>query len=214
MAQGEDPAAQRQVNRDEHARRRLTPTFAELCDRFLKEHVGAKRKAGTTVGYEILLRKHAVPSLGPKKADAVTRADLVRLHLAMRATPHTANRLLAVVGSMYGFAGKAELVLGGHNPSRGIERYREEGRERYLSTDELRRLGQALEVGEREGLPWTVSLDQPKSKHMAKNATKQRVHLDRHAAATIRLLLLTGARVQEILTLAGGRPRTRPVAAV
>ena len=119
----------------------------------------------------------------------------------MRATPHNANRLIAVIGSMYGFAAKAETVPAGLNPSRGIEKYREDGRERYLSTDELRRLGHALEVGEREGLPWVIDREQPKAKHIAKSAAEQRVLLDRHAAAAIRLLLLTGARVQEVLKL-------------
>lgn len=201
VAQGEDPAARRQSNRDEHARLRQAPTFAELCDRFLQDHVGAKRKARTAVGYETLLRKHAVAALGAKKAEAITRSDVARLHLAMRATPHNANRLIAVIGSMYSFAAKAELVPAGLNPSRGIERYREDGRERYLSTEELRRLGRALDVGEREGLPWVLNLDQPKAKHIAKSAAEQRVSLDRHAAAAIRLLLLTGARVQEVLKL-------------
>ncbi len=201
VARGGDPAAQRKVNRTEHVRMRQALTFADLCALFLKEHIGAKRKTRTAVCYEILLRKHAVPTLGCKKAELVTRNDVAQLHLAMAATPHNANRLIAVIGSMYAFAIKAEVVPAGQNPSRGIERYREQGRERYLSTDELRRLGQALDLGEREGLPWVVDLDQPHAKHVPKSAAEQRVQLDRHAAAAIRLLLLTGARLQEILKL-------------
>ncbi|WP_423251084.1 hypothetical protein, partial [Klebsiella oxytoca] len=91
------------------------------------------------------------------------------LHLAMRDTPHNANRLIAVVGSMYAFGAKQGLVPEGCNPARGIEKYREQGRERYLSGDELQRLGVALTEGETVGIPWDLDPDHPKAKHVPKS---------------------------------------------
>ncbi|UZX11207.1 site-specific integrase [Methylocystis sp. MJC1] len=86
----------------------------------------------------------------------------------------------------------------GHNPARRIERYREQGRERFLSSDELSRLGDALRLAEMDGLPWEVDEAGPKAKHLAKPENR-RVKLDPFAVAAIRLLLLTGARLREIL---------------
>ena len=204
VAAGEDPADQRDVNRTEHVKRRDALTFADLAAAFLKDHVAAKRKARTAENYEILLRKHAIPILGSKKAETVTRADIARLHVAMQATPHNANRVVAVIGSMYTFGFKHELLREASNPVRGIEKYREEGRERYLSSDELGRLGAALEEGETVGIAWYVQPDKPASKHLPKKADDRRVKIDPHAAAAIRLLILTGARLREILGLRWG----------
>jgi hypothetical protein len=44
------------------------------------------------------------------KADKVTRAQIARLHAKLRATPFQANRMLAVVGSIYAFAGRTGAV--------------------------------------------------------------------------------------------------------
>jgi hypothetical protein len=118
---------------DQKAKQRRAPTVAELVDVFLAEHVGTKRKAGTKVSYEGVLRVWVVPALGSKKAKDVRRADVARLHFRMRDTPAQANRTAAIIGSMFGFAIRRGLVDGDHNPARGIEKYREESRERFLS---------------------------------------------------------------------------------
>ncbi|MFG1374182.1 hypothetical protein V5F32_18540 [Xanthobacter oligotrophicus] len=62
----------------------------------------------------------------------------------MRPTLFQANRMLAVVGSMYSFAASRGLVAKGVNPAIGIEKYTEQGRERYLSSKELARPGDAI----------------------------------------------------------------------
>ena len=64
--------------------------------------------------------------------------------------------------------------------------------------DEMRRLGKAMHLAETTGLPWTVNEEGPKAKHLAKPEKRIRV-IDPHAVAAIRLLILTGARLREIL---------------
>src|SRR5262249_31387106 len=91
----------------------------------------------------------------------------------------------------------------GFNPARGIERYSENGRERFLSTDELARLGDAIREAETMGLPWTVDESKATAKHAPKKANRRTV-TDRYAAASIRLLIRTGARLREILKLEWG----------
>jgi integrase len=63
----------------------------------------------------------------------------------------------------------------GSNPCRHIEKYKEQARQRYLSNDELRRLGVVLDELEATSVHGV------------------------YAAAAIKLLLLTGARVNEVL---------------
>lgn len=180
------------------ARQRKAVTVSELATAFLADHVGAKRKASTKAHYEDVLNRLVVPKIGKLKAKDVTRADVARLHLANRKTPFQANRILAIVGSMYGFGAKHGLVPEDTNPARGVERYKEEGRERYLSSEELERLGAAIREAETTGIPWTINPDK-KTKHVPKE--KQATIIGEHAAAALRLLILTGARVGEILNL-------------
>jgi integrase len=67
-----------------------------------------------------------------------------------------------------------------------------------LTSEELARLGDTLRNGETTGLPYSVDESKPTAKHAPK-ADNRRVKLDQHAAAAIRLLILTGARLREIL---------------
>lgn len=99
---------------------------------------------------------------------------------------------------MYAFAGKHGLVPEGINPTRGIERFKEESRERFLSSDELERLGASIRLAETTGIPWVID-DTKNSKHPPKS--KRETAIGEHAAAAIRLLVLTGARLKEILHL-------------
>lgn len=193
VARGNDPAA------DKAAERRAA-TLKELADVFLSEHVEAKRKPATASHYRDILQRIVLPELGTRQGQKVTTADLARLHVRMKKRPYQANRMLAVVGSLYAFAGKRKLVPVGFNPARGIDKYPEKGRERFLSADELGRLGDAIREAETVGLPWTVDEMKPTAKHAPKE-TKRRTVIDPFAAAAIRLLILTGARLREILKL-------------
>jgi integrase len=193
VATGADPAA-------DFALRRAASTFKEIADLFLREHVGPKRKTSTAQDYESLLTNYAIPALGNRKAEAVTRAEVARLHGQIGDRPYQANRLLAVMGSLYTFAERRGLVPENCNPTRKIEKFPEDRRERFLTTDELERLGTAIREGETVGVAWRNKSDAPKSKHLAKEEN-QRTLLSSDAAAALRLLIFTGARLREILHL-------------
>jgi hypothetical protein len=60
---------------------------------------------------------------------------------------------LRVLSSLFTFAGKAQAVPIGFNPCRGIEHFPEEGRDRYLATPELARMGEAIREAETVGRP-------------------------------------------------------------
>ena len=193
VAHGHDPAG-------EKATERGTLTIARLADRFMSEHVEQKRKPGTVAFYRHLLDKIIKPELGATKADKVTRAQVARLHGKLKPTPFQANRILAVIGSMYAFAGRSGIVAEGMNPARRIEQFREHRRERFLTGEELMRLGAAIREAETRGIPWNVDEAKPKAKHLPK-AKNCFTKIGPFAGAAIRLLLFTGCRLREILHL-------------
>ena len=175
-------------------------TVSELAETFLAEHVAPKRKAKTAEGYTHAIRAHILPEFGSLKADQLSRAAVAKLHLKLRSTPSAANYVLAVLGSMYGFGQRRGYVPEGYTPVTRVDRYPEESRERFLSKAELLRLGNALLEAETTGLPWEVDLTKPTSKH-APRAEHRRTVFPAAAVAAVRLLLLTGCRLREILHL-------------
>jgi integrase len=192
VALGQDPARKRSTER-------AMPTFAEFGERYLTEEAETKLKPRTVVNYRIYLRKHAVPVVGTRKLDALDSADVAKLHRKIGKTkPMTANRVAEFVGSVYRYAAVCGLVAKGHNPASHVQAFREQRRERSLSSAELGRLGDAIREAETVGIRWVVDEDQPNAKHIPKNG---RTKIGPHVAAAFRLLVLTGARLREILEL-------------
>lgn len=158
---------------DKKRKDRSAPTVSLLADQLLEEHVEAKSKERTHIEYKRLIERIVKPELGRLKVDEVRSSDIEKLHLKFRATPYQANRLLALLSKMFNWSGRR----GERNPCVGIERFTEHKRRRYLSSAELARLGAALAQAEEQRLtsPYLV--------------------------AAVRLLVFTGARLNEILTL-------------
>ena len=171
---GGDPA-------QEKMERRSSVTVGQLIDLFDAQYVGPMLKPGTTVSHRIALeelrRAH-----GALKATALTRAHVAVLHFRMADRPYAANRAAAVWSKAFAWAADAGLIPEGHNPARGIRKYREQGRERFLTSEELARLGKALREGETVGLPYSVDETKPTAKHAAK-ADHRRVKIDQYATA-------------------------------
>jgi hypothetical protein len=78
----------------------------------------------------------------------------------------SANRVLAVIGSMYAFASRTGIVAEGMNPARRIDQFKEHRRERFLTGRELERLGSAIREAETKGIPSDVDERKPKAKHL------------------------------------------------
>ena len=175
VAAGRDPAAERKQARQ----KRPAVTFADVADRWLVEHANTRLKPSSLARAQGLLDHHVLPALGRLRIEDLERAHVARLHHAMRKNPVSANRARALVSAICNFAERVGLRPVGTNPCRHVKPFPEEKRRRFLSSEELARLGDALDHLEREGTG----------------------PCDRQAAAAIRLLLLTGARAGEILSL-------------
>ena len=156
-------------------------TVADLAERYLSAHVAVNCNAHTAGIYRGSLENHILPALGMMPLAMVETAHVATLHYRLRETPRAANRALSVLSKMFSLAAAWGLVADGTNPCRGVRKYKEKKRERFLSRDEYRRLGWVLAEAEAEaGIEGAVSP---------------------YAIAALRLLMLTGCRLNEILTL-------------
>jgi integrase len=169
-ATGQDPATER-----DHQKGVIT--VAELGDRFLKDYVPQHCKATTAGEYWRAVELFIKPALGRQRISDVLRADVSRFHHDLRERPYQANRALGVFSKMMNLAEEWGLRPDGSNPCKHVKKYQEDKRERYLTKEELRRLGGALADAERG------RTESP------------------FAMAAIGLLILTGARLMEILRL-------------
>ena len=153
------------------------PTVADLAARYLEEHVEVKLKPNTQRQARGVLHRHILPALGKKPLVAIERAQVVDLQQKLCDRPVTANRAVKVLSHMYRLGEGWGMVPEGCDPCRSVEKYPERRRERFLTDAEFARLGRVLDeaVDSASASPTAV--------------------------AAIRLLMLTGCRKNEILTL-------------
>jgi integrase len=193
VANGGDPA-------NDLATARARPALGVVLDDFMRLHVAPKLKPATATAYRSIFQLYVSPKWGRRRAEDITKADLAKLHAKLADRKATANRVLNYLSAAYSWAGANGYVSAGYNPTAGIERYGEAARERYLNLEELDRLGAAIRTAETVGIPWVVDETGPKAKHTPK-ADRRQTPISPEAAAALRLLLFTGARLREILHL-------------
>jgi integrase len=148
---------------------RMAETVAQLADKFLDVHASKKRPA-TQRGYRMLIAKNVRPHLGKRKVADVTRKDVERLHDEITKRGSPYAANRTLATLSVMFGLAVQLGLRPDNPCKGVARNSEEKRRRYLTADELSRLTRVLAEYE-----------------------------DQQAANAVRLLLLTGARKNEVL---------------
>lgn len=167
-------------------------TVAELCELYMAEGVRTK-KASTLEMDGTRIKRHVLPLIGRKRLKALTKADIERFlsdvaagksaktektkprgRSIVRGGEGVANRTLGMLGAILQFA--VERGLRKDNPARHTKKFREGKRSRFLSNEEIARLGESIRQAESDGA-------------------------NPYAIAAIRLLLLTGCRKSEILSL-------------
>lgn len=121
-------------------------TLGELLVEFLK-HKRNKRgtylSEKTKLNYRSDFNRH-LGKLANRKLSAIHDREIAAIHTQIGKTaPYAANRVLALVSSMYGYAIKQRL-FGGTNPASGIQKFPEDHRERFVQPDEMPRFFAAL----------------------------------------------------------------------
>jgi integrase len=160
ITHGEDPAAIKKENRD-------LPTIKVLAQDYLERHALRKRPRSVKEDQK-LFKQIIIPCLGNQQVKDVTRRDIEHIHLELQKTPYHANRVLALLSKMFSLA----VIWGWRtdNPVKGMERYQEEKRDRWLDKEELNRFWETIER-----------------------------YPNHKAAFALKILLLTGARKSEVL---------------
>lgn len=157
-------------------------TFAEVARAYMTRHA-LVRKRKTTLAEDCRnLDRHILPALGPLDIKTIGREEIVAFHRSRVAQPVNANRCLALLSNIFSIAEKWGWRETGSNPCCGVKRYSEPERRRALSGEELRSLSRGLRAVD----PWEGF---------------ETVREDWRAVQAIRLLMLTGARLSQVLTL-------------
>jgi integrase len=218
VANGKDPQSQKMTER-------AAITFSELCDVYIRE--GCETKKPSTIATDKgRIERHIKPLLGRKKTKDLTPNDIKRFlsdiangktaidektkaHGRARVTggKGTANRTTALVASILTFAVSEGIRT--DNPARGIKYYATRSGERYLTHEELSRLGETLNKMEFAGKALAELEAQRPNMRTTKEIADFRKRIaeaskdtvNENAIAAVRLLILTGCRKSEILSL-------------
>ncbi len=177
IANGHDPLAERQSGRS-------APTFGVLAAAYLKDAKTRKRESSLRDDCRMLgmnddgepkadkdeaqRKKRILTVLGEQRLAEIKQSDIVRFHESLRETPYQANRVLALLSSIFNYGIAHKWIES--NPAKGIKKFEEAKRERWLTVEELQKFREALDK-----------------------------YKDQSAANVLRLLLLTGSRASEAL---------------
>ena len=147
----------------------------ELGDMYFKERLPYLKPRSATE-LKRLWDKNITPFIGGMKINQVDISDIKKLQTTFSDRPYTANRNLEALNSAFKHAIKHNM-LKNSNPCEHVKKFKEKSRERFLSMNELSELSIILKKCEEEKTEFKIVID------------------------LIRLLIFTGCRSSEILTL-------------
>ncbi|MFN4275739.1 MAG: tyrosine-type recombinase/integrase [Ferrovibrio sp.] len=147
------------------------PFFGEFSKRWLTDVAGNRNRESTLKHRRLLLQNHICPQIGGKRLQDIRRETIELMHLDISKSKPVVANRAVSLCSAI-FAAAVRWGLLCENPASDIERNPEHGRERYLTLDELKRLNAELAA--------TPAQD---------------------SADAVRILLLTGSRVAEVLSM-------------
>ena len=137
FASGDNPVAIKRAAKEEQTLAEYFKHFIENKRKKTGAQKGAPLSPKTKGEYKSQFAKYLAP-IAKKKISKVTVADVKPLVRAIgKAHPVMANRVRALVSSIYGLASEDGLVTS--NPAKGVSTYGETSRDRFLQADELPR---------------------------------------------------------------------------
>ena len=163
VALGGDPAR-------EKIEFRLAPMFHSLCSDYLEKYAREHKRDKSYNEDERLIHSFLLPAFGKMRTSQVRSTHVQELHRQLKNTPYQANRVLSLLSKMFSLAEFWGMNV--KNPVKGIKRYQDPKRQKFLDTEELRLIWSKL-----QNHPGSVSAD------------------------ALKLLILTGARQNEVLKL-------------
>ena len=159
----------------EKQEKRKAMLFSEFAEIYLEHHARPNNSVGTVKTNESYLERLILPAFGKKPLKSITPEDTAKLHHKIgKSTPVQANRVHALLRKMFTLAEKWRYIPQNSNPCVHTQKYKETPVQRFLTPDETKRLEDVLEKYE--------------EKYYS-------------AVLALRLLMYTGCRKEEILTL-------------
>lgn len=164
ISAGEDPSVSLPSMEDTAPR-----TMYDLAAEYLRLHARVKKTLRCYKEDETFLKNIILKKYGKLQVSYISTFDIQNLHSELKKTPYRANRVIALLSKMFNLA--IQWKWRSDNPVKGIEKYQEYKRHRWLNDEELQRLWSALDS-----------------------------YYNQSIANVVRLLLFTGARRGEVLS--------------
>jgi integrase len=138
IACGKDPLEDKKKTAEEI-------TFGEAYEMYMEKHAKIKNKYLGRKDAEQRIKK-ILPLLGPRKLSSISKKEIRNLHERMGEEDgkYTANRVLAYIGAIYNKMISWDWE--GTNPTIGIEKFKEQKRDRFILQDELGKFMDALKM--------------------------------------------------------------------
>lgn len=155
---------------------------SDMAERFIKEHVEVYLKPSTQAAYKRMLKRYILPEFGHRRFDEVTRREVKAFHTRLYDASSTAEYVLSVIGSLYTRIIDDWELCEMRNPTAGIKRRPSRRIDRFLSPEERRAVVTAIDTA-------------------VKLPRGRKGHIEQASAWALMLLMLTGQRRNEILTL-------------
>lgn len=152
-------------------------TIRDLSERYMEDHCKGRCKESTLAAHQWLLDKYVLPKFGARKITELQSTEIAKYHQSLRKTLYNANRMLGLLKAMFNKAEQWGLLPANASPASNIKPFTERKRQRFLSAEEFKTMFNTVE-----------DLEQLKV-------------IGTYQAAAIRLLALTGCRLNEILKL-------------
>jgi integrase len=158
-------------------------TLGDLAKDYLANYAPFHKRPACVRDDRNMLQSVVLPRLGPMPLSAISTSDIEALHNSLQATPYRANRILSLLSKMFNIAiaadaEAAEKYSGEEavrwitiNPTKRVERFPERKRKKWLDVEQLEALKTALDE-----------------------------YPSQDVANIIRLQLLTGSRIGEVLS--------------
>lgn len=155
----------------ERQKERQGKTIKDLCNAYIERHAVNKKSGSDDVSR---INRFIIPAWGNLLATNIKRADVAALHTKLSTHGHyQANRTYSLLSKMFNLARVWGFVPEEHiNPCFGIDKFKEEKRDRFVSHEEFPKLAEAIAS-----------------------------ELNQAVVSAIWLYLLTGLRKEELLTL-------------
>ena len=174
LARGIDP---KDHNKKQETEEKYSITIEAFLDLYVEKHKKVHNKEGTIKRDIPRIENILIPFFGTKKVSEITEEDIVTLQDRLRYTPIQFNRCKSLLSKAFNLAELWGYRPKNSNPCHGIAKYPEKKKERFLTHEELETLDTVLKR------PEVVKFTSP------------------YSIAAIRVLMYTGCRLGEILTL-------------